>query len=61
MFNRNMGCIEIVILHQPARCTAEFNRNMGCIEIPIKYINIRRNEGLIETWDVLKCVVHTHL
>ena len=34
-FNRNMGCIEIVVIFPGGKSQRVFNRNMGCIEIAL--------------------------
>ena len=54
LFNRNMGCIEILLLRICRNVISVFNRNMGCIEMsstfPPTRINgkFNRNMGCIE-------------
>ena len=53
-FNRNMGCIEIVVINQSFLWKNLFNRNMGCIEMLLYQLATLWQFRLIETWDVLK-------
>ena len=54
MFNRNIWCIEIFYTVIITNLLALFNRNIWCIEISKVYADLKKQDCLTETYDVLK-------